>query len=156
MTGGRNIPRQEPAKTQHKARSHRHRDCEPRTRGFASKGADHAQPKGSNRGFFLSPCAGENRAEDVLGIGAGLPQIARDRRHAEEAADSGPIDWYNANCVKHTYNAGDSWTEGTTLHDVVNHSSVDAHFVVTYVVAKGANKRTDQSAPACAAAPGLM
>jgi quercetin dioxygenase-like cupin family protein len=72
------------------------------------------------------------------------------------AADSGPIDWYDAHCVKHTYNAGDSWTEGTTLHDVVNHSSIDAHFIVTYVVAKGVNKRTDQAAPACAAALALM
>jgi hypothetical protein len=72
------------------------------------------------------------------------------------AADSGPIDWYDANCVKQTYNAGDSWTEGTKLHDVVNHSAIDAHFIVAYVVAKGVNKRTDQAAPACAAALGLM
>ena len=71
------------------------------------------------------------------------------------AADSGPIDWYDAHCVKHVYHAGDSWTEGTKLHDVVNSSSVDAHFVVTYVVAKGLNKRTDQPAPGCAAALGL-
>jgi hypothetical protein len=49
----------------------------------------------------------------------------------------------------------DSWTEGAKLHDVVNTSSVDAHFVVTYVVAKGVNKRTDQPAPACAVALGL-
>ena len=72
------------------------------------------------------------------------------------AADSGPIDWYDAKCVKHTYNPGDSWTEATTLHDVVNSSSLDAHFIVTYVVPKGVNKRTDQAAPACAAALGLM
>ena len=71
------------------------------------------------------------------------------------AADSGPVDWYDANCAKHVYNAGDSWTEGTKLHDVVNSSSLDAHFLVTYVVAKGVNKRTDQPAPACAAALGL-
>jgi quercetin dioxygenase-like cupin family protein len=71
------------------------------------------------------------------------------------AADSGPIDWYDATCAKHVYNAGDSWTEGTKLHDVVNSSSQDAHFLVTYVVAKGVNKRTDQPAPACAAALGL-
>jgi quercetin dioxygenase-like cupin family protein len=71
------------------------------------------------------------------------------------AADSGPIDWYDANCTKTVYNAGDSWTEGTKLHDVVNSSSQDAHFVVTYVVPKGVNKRTDQPAPACAAALGL-
>jgi quercetin dioxygenase-like cupin family protein len=71
------------------------------------------------------------------------------------AADSGPIDWYDAHCAKTVYNAGDSWTEGTKLHDVVNNSSQDAHFVVTYVVPKGVNKRTDQPAPACAAALGL-
>jgi quercetin dioxygenase-like cupin family protein len=46
-------------------------------------------------------------------------------------ADSGSVDWYDANCVKHVYNAGDSWTEGTTLHDVVNSSSSNAHFIVT-------------------------
>ena len=71
------------------------------------------------------------------------------------AADSGSIDWYDANCGKHVYNAGDSWTEGTKLHDVVNNSAIDAHFLVTYVVAKGVSKRTDRPAPACAAALGL-
>jgi len=71
------------------------------------------------------------------------------------AADSGSIDWYDAKCGKTVYNAGDSWTEGTTLHDVVNNSSIDAHFLVTYVVAKGISKRTDQAAPACAGALGL-
>jgi len=72
------------------------------------------------------------------------------------AADSAPVDWYDAGCVKRVYNAGDSWTEGTKLHDVVNSSSIDAHFLVTYVVAKGIGKRTDQPAPACAAALGLQ
>jgi hypothetical protein len=72
------------------------------------------------------------------------------------AADSGPIDWYDANCQKTVYSAGYSWTEGTKLHDVVNSSSQDAHFVVTYVAPKGVNKRTDQPAPACAAALGLQ
>ncbi len=71
-------------------------------------------------------------------------------------ADSGSVDWYDSNCVKHVYNAGDSWTEGTTLHDVVNSSSSNAHFIVTYIVAKGVNKRTDQPAPACASALGLL
>ena len=74
-------------------------------------------------------------------------------------ADSASVDWYDAHCNKHVYNAGDSWTEGTTVHDVVNSStSVNAHFVVTYVVAKGQNKRTDIPAaniPACAVALGL-
>lgn len=71
------------------------------------------------------------------------------------AADSGPIDWYDANCNKRVYKAGDSWTEGTKLHDVVNSSSQDSHFLATYVVPAGVNKRTDQAAPVCAAALGL-
>ena len=70
-------------------------------------------------------------------------------------ADSGSVDWYDAKCVKHVYNAGDSWTESTTLHDVVNSSSSNAHFVVTYIVPKGVPQRTDEPAPACAAALGL-
>lgn len=71
------------------------------------------------------------------------------------AADSGPVDWYDSHCGKVTYKAGDSWTEGTRLHDVVNNSTKNAHFIVTYIVADGENKRTDEEAPKCAAALGL-
>ena len=49
------------------------------------------------------------------------------------AADSGPVDWYDAHCGKVTYEAGDTWTESTRLHDVVNNSAMDAHFLVTYL-----------------------
>jgi hypothetical protein len=38
----------------------------------------------------------------------------------------------------------------------VNRGSIDAHFLVTYIVAKDVNKRTDEAAPPCAAALGLM
>ena len=45
------------------------------------------------------------------------------------------------------------------LHDVVNNGSMDAHFLITYlvpaVVPAGSNKRTDEPAPPCAAALGL-
>jgi quercetin dioxygenase-like cupin family protein len=71
------------------------------------------------------------------------------------AADSGPVDWYDSRCGKTVYSAGDSWTEGTRLHDVVNHGTIDAHFFVTYIVAKGVNKRTDEPAPRCARELGL-
>ncbi len=75
------------------------------------------------------------------------------------AADSGAVDWYDAHCGKVTYKAGDTWTESTKLHDVVNNSSTDAHFIVTYVVPAiipaGSNKRTDEPAPKCALALGL-
>ncbi len=63
---------------------------------------------------------------------------------------SGSIQWYDAQCMKHVYNPGDSFTEGTQTHDVVNAGLVNAHFMVSYIIAKGQPRRIDQPAPACA------
>ena len=69
---------------------------------------------------------------------------------------SGSIEWYDSRCTKHVYNAGDSLTESTQTHYVRNVDTVNnAHFMVTYVIAKGQPRRIDQPAPACAAALGL-
>lgn len=69
---------------------------------------------------------------------------------------SGSIEWYDSRCRKHVYNAGDSLTESTQIHYVRNVDMVNnAHFMVTYVIAKGQPRRIDQPAPACAAALGL-
>jgi len=68
---------------------------------------------------------------------------------------SGSIEWYDSQCLKHVYNAGDSLTESTQTHDVRNVGTVNAHFMVTYIIAKGQPRRIDQPAPACAAALGL-
>jgi len=69
---------------------------------------------------------------------------------------SGSIEWYDSRCRKHVYNAGDSLTETTQTHYVRNVDTVNnAHFMVTYVIAKGQPRRIDQPAPACAAALGL-
>ena len=67
----------------------------------------------------------------------------------------GSIEWYNSKCVKHVYNVGDSLTESSEPHFVRNVGSVNARFMVTYVIAKGQPYRIDQPAPACAAALGL-
>ncbi len=72
------------------------------------------------------------------------------------AADSGPVEWYDKKCGKRVYNPGDSWTEGTKLHDVVNSGTTNVHFLVTYIVAKDVLKRTDEAAPRCAAGLGLL
>ena len=45
---------------------------------------------------------------------------------------------------------------GEACCDVVNRGAAYVHFLVTYIVAKDVNKRTDQAAPRCAAALGLM
>jgi quercetin dioxygenase-like cupin family protein len=69
---------------------------------------------------------------------------------------SGSIEWYDSRCGKHIYNAGDSLTESTQTHYVRNVDTINnAHFMVTYVIAKGQPRRIDQPAPACAAALGL-
>jgi quercetin dioxygenase-like cupin family protein len=68
---------------------------------------------------------------------------------------SGSIEWYDSRCRKHVYNAGDSLTESTQAHYVRNVGTVNAHFMVTYVIAKGQPRRIDQPAPACAGALGL-
>jgi quercetin dioxygenase-like cupin family protein len=69
---------------------------------------------------------------------------------------SGSIEWYDSRCMKHVYNAGDSLTETTQTHYVRNVDTVNnAHFMVTYIIAKGQPRRIDQPAPACAAALGL-
>ena len=67
----------------------------------------------------------------------------------------GSIEWYNANCEKHVYNAGDSLTENTSLHFFRNVGSVNARVMVTYVLAKGQPRRIDEPAPACSATLGL-
>ena len=69
--------------------------------------------------------------------------------------DSGPINWYDANCNLHVYKAGDAWTEGTTLHDLVV-GGANAHFIVTYIVPSGHPRRLEHAAPPCAAALGLQ
>jgi quercetin dioxygenase-like cupin family protein len=68
---------------------------------------------------------------------------------------SGSIEWYDAQCNKHVYNPGDAWTENTAIHDVRNTGTTNAHFMITYVIAKGQPRRIDEPAPACSAALGL-
>jgi quercetin dioxygenase-like cupin family protein len=69
---------------------------------------------------------------------------------------AGSIEWYDSQCVKHVYNPGDSLTESTEPHYVRNVDPLNnAHFMVTYIIAKGQPRRIDQPAPACAAALGL-
>jgi quercetin dioxygenase-like cupin family protein len=68
---------------------------------------------------------------------------------------TGSIEWYDDQCMKHVYNPGDSLTETTRTHYVRNVGTVNAHFMVTYIIAHGQPRRIDQPAPSCAAALGL-
>jgi quercetin dioxygenase-like cupin family protein len=68
---------------------------------------------------------------------------------------SGSIEWFDENCVKTVYQAGDSWTEGSKLHYFRVIGPTGIHLNATFITAHQAPLRTDESAPACAAALGL-
>jgi quercetin dioxygenase-like cupin family protein len=68
---------------------------------------------------------------------------------------AGSIEWYDSRCRKHVFNAGDSLTESTETHYVRNVGPVNAHFMVTYLIAHGQPRRIDEPAPPCAADAGL-
>lgn len=68
---------------------------------------------------------------------------------------SGSIERYDSQCVKHVYNAGDSFTEDSRPHYVRNVGTDNAHYTTTYILPHGYERRTDQPAPDCAAALGL-
>lgn len=68
---------------------------------------------------------------------------------------SGSIQWFNENCEETTYNAGDSWTEGSQLHYFRVLGTAAIHLTAFYITAQGAPLRTDEPAPACAAGLGL-
>jgi quercetin dioxygenase-like cupin family protein len=68
---------------------------------------------------------------------------------------SGAIQWFDENCVETDYKAGDSWTEGSQLHYFRLVGTTGAHLTAFFITAQGAALRTDEAAPACAAALGL-
>jgi len=67
----------------------------------------------------------------------------------------GSIQWYDADCKLTIYNAGDSWMEGSQVHYLRVLGTSSIQFVTTFIVAQGQANRTDQPAPACAAALGI-
>jgi quercetin dioxygenase-like cupin family protein len=68
---------------------------------------------------------------------------------------AGTLDWYDGDCKKTSYKAGDAWTEGSQLHDFKVTSTTNVHLLVSYIIAQGAASRIDEQAPPCAAALGL-
>jgi len=67
----------------------------------------------------------------------------------------GSIVWYNGNCEATTYNAGDAWVEGSQIHMFRVLGSETTLAYATFITAQGEALRTDEPAPACAAALGL-
>jgi quercetin dioxygenase-like cupin family protein len=61
----------------------------------------------------------------------------------------GSIDFYNKDCVKTIYTAGQSFTEGAEPHAVVNTGSVNARLLVAYIIKSGEPRRIERSQPKC-------
>jgi len=63
----------------------------------------------------------------------------------------GSVDWYDKDCVKHTYTAGQSFTEGAQPHNVLNSGTTNARLLIAYVTKKGDPRRIENAQPECGA-----
>jgi quercetin dioxygenase-like cupin family protein len=68
---------------------------------------------------------------------------------------SGSVEWFNANCDKKVYKAGDSWTEGSQTHAFRVLGTTGVHLSAVFIIAKDQAYRIDKAAPACASGLGL-
>jgi quercetin dioxygenase-like cupin family protein len=68
---------------------------------------------------------------------------------------SGSIEWFDANCEKKVYKAGDSWTEGSQAHAFRVLGTAGIHLMAVFILAKDEGLRIDRPAPPCAAGLGL-
>jgi quercetin dioxygenase-like cupin family protein len=64
----------------------------------------------------------------------------------------GSVDWYNKDCDKRTYSAGQSFTEAAEPHNVVNPGPGNARLLVAYIVKADEPRRIENSQPACSEA----
>lgn len=67
----------------------------------------------------------------------------------------GAIDWYDRNCVKHTYTAGQSLTESNQTHAIVNSGAVNTRLFGWYIIKAGAPRRVEDPQPGCAVPLGI-
>ncbi len=67
----------------------------------------------------------------------------------------GAIDWYDRNCVKHTYTAGQSLTESNQPHTIVNSGTINTRLFGWYIIKAGEPRRVENGQPACGVALGL-
>jgi quercetin dioxygenase-like cupin family protein len=66
------------------------------------------------------------------------------------AVKSGTITKYFADCVGHTYEAGDAFVEhGPRKVIIRNEGTVPTELAITYILPKGKNYRIDKSSPGC-------
>ena len=67
----------------------------------------------------------------------------------------GSLEFYDKDCTKHTYAAGQSFTEGAEPHAAMNRGTGKARLLVAYIVKKGESRRIEAAQPACGATLGI-
>jgi quercetin dioxygenase-like cupin family protein len=68
---------------------------------------------------------------------------------------SGSIDFYDENCQKRSFTAGQVFTENTEVHAIINTGTVDADLSIAYLIKHGMPRRLEADAPACAPTTGI-
>jgi quercetin dioxygenase-like cupin family protein len=67
----------------------------------------------------------------------------------------GSVEFYDKDCVKHVYAAGQSFTEGAEAHAALNRGPGNAHLLVAYILKKGEPRRIETPQPKCGATLGI-
>ena len=67
----------------------------------------------------------------------------------------GSVEFYDKDCAKHTYAAGQSFTEGAEPHAAMNRGAGNARLLVAYIVKKGEPRRIEAAQPTCGATLGI-
>jgi quercetin dioxygenase-like cupin family protein len=63
----------------------------------------------------------------------------------------GSVEFYDKECAKHTYSAGQSFTEGAEPHAAMNRGTGNARLLVAYIVKRGEPRRIEAPQPKCGA-----
>ena len=66
------------------------------------------------------------------------------------AIKEGSIDFYDKDCRKRRFSAGQSFTESADPHNAFNTGTANARLLVFYIIKKGEPRRIEQAQPACA------
>ena len=66
------------------------------------------------------------------------------------AIKEGSIDFYDKDCRKRSFSAGQSFTESADPHNAFNTGTANARLLVFYIIKKGEPRRIEQAQPACA------
>jgi hypothetical protein len=67
----------------------------------------------------------------------------------------GSVDFYNSNCQKTSYSAGQVYFEAAQPHAIINRGAVNADIYLSYLIKHGQPRRLEADAPGCAATTGI-